>query len=60
MGKSRSRKKQIMNESSCTITDLRIKEYKLSCIRERDILWMKHRNLRKLFDEIDKTDESNN
>ena len=60
MGKSRSRKKQIMNESSCTITDLRIKEYKLSCTRERDILWMKHRNLRKLFDEIDKTDESNN
>jgi len=30
-------------------------EYKRSCKRERDILWMKHRNLRILFDEIEKT-----
>jgi hypothetical protein len=31
-----------------------IKEYRLSGMRERDILWIKHRNMRRIFDEIDK------
>jgi hypothetical protein len=32
----------------------RVEEYKRSGKQERDILWMKHRTLRKLFDEIEK------
>lgn len=33
-----------------------IKKYKVLSNREREIMWMKHRNLRKVFDEIEKTD----
>jgi hypothetical protein len=33
-----------------------IKKYKVLSNREREIMWMKHRNLRKVFDEIEKID----
>jgi hypothetical protein len=32
-----------------------VEAYKRAGKRERDILWMKHRTLRKLFDQIEKT-----
>lgn len=32
-----------------------ITEYKLSDKRERDMMWMKYRELRQVFDEIEKT-----
>jgi hypothetical protein len=32
-----------------------VEEYKRADKRERDILWMKHRNLRIIFDQIEKT-----
>lgn len=40
-----------------TKTDL-IFEYKKSTARERDIMWMKYRYLRKLFDEITNPENS--
>ena len=36
-----------------------IKKYNVLSSREREIMWMKHRNLRKVFDEIEKTDNLN-
>jgi hypothetical protein len=32
-----------------------IEEYRLSGRREREILWIKYRNMRRLFDEFEKT-----
>lgn len=54
MAGSPNQKKQFMSPSFCTIKFDFIKEYKLSSNRGRDILWMKHRNLRKIFDEIER------
>jgi hypothetical protein len=49
---------QKMNQAPHTPTEDFIEEYKRACSRERDILWMKHRRLRRIFDEIEKNTNS--
>ena len=47
-------KKQHTEQPPCSMNSDFIQEYKGLNRREREIMWMKHRSLRKVFDEIGK------
>ena len=47
-------KKQHTEQPPCSMNSDFIQEYKGLSRREREIMWMKHRSLRKVFDEIEK------
>jgi len=51
-----NQKQQNTDLTPCSMRLDFIQKYKVLCSREREIMWMKHRNLRKVFDEIEKTD----
>ena len=54
-----NQKQQNTNLIPCNMRLGFIKKYNVLSSREREIMWMKHRNLRKVFDEIEKTDNLN-
>lgn len=47
-------KKQYAGKFPCSLNSDFIQEYKGLSRREREIMWMQHRNLRKVFDEIER------
>ena len=47
-------KKQYAGKFPCSMNSDFIQEYKGLSRREREIMWMQHRNLRKVFDEIER------
>jgi hypothetical protein len=49
-----NQKNQYTDLIPCSMRLNFIKKYKILSNREREIMWMKHRNLRKVFDEIEK------
>ena len=55
MAKLQYQNNQGMCHSVCTLNTDHIKRYKLSGKSERDMMWMRYRNLRKLFDRIEES-----
>ena len=49
-------KKQYAGKFPCSLNSDFIQEYKGLSRREREIMWMQHRNLRKVFDEIERNE----
>jgi hypothetical protein len=47
-------KKQYTEQFPCSMNSDFIQEYKGLSRREREIMWIQHRNLRKVFDEIER------